>query len=371
MERCTQLRVSYEEVRAFSTRLVDPLETEDCVIQTMPDVSPTRWHLAHTTWFFETFVLKPHRVGYRSIDPAFAYLFNSYYHSVGDQFPRPQRGFLSRPTVAEVMAYRRSVDEAMRLLFDSLPNAAATTDAILDTVELGIHHEQQHQELILTDIKHVFSCNPLSPEYQPHQPQVDAAGFAERHRWLPGIAGIVEIGDGTRRFVFDNERPRHQTLLHPYVLANRLVTAGEYLEFMEQGGYQRPELWLSLGWDTAQREGWQAPLYWRSSDHGWHQFTLQGLRTVELEEPVCHVSYFEADAYARWRGARLPLESEWEVMAAEQPIAGNLAEGLHFHPRPLIAGGNGCRQLYGDVWEWTAEPLRALPRLLPAQRCTR
>lgn len=365
MSRRTQLEQSYRYVRSFTDRLVASLETEDYVIQSMPDVSPTRWHLAHTTWFFETFVLKNHVSDYLAVHPSFDYLFNSYYQSVGNQFPRRQRGHLSRPTLAEIWDYRRTVDDGISQLLETVSLDALHTTQLLDTIELGIHHEQQHQELILTDIKHVFSCNPLSPIYKSCIPLSTPAMHPGDWEWVEGPSGLVEIGAFGSTFVFDNERPRHKVYLEPYALASRLVTSGEYLEFIDAGGYTRPEFWLSLGWDVCQAEGWQAPLYWRSMAGEWQQFTLQGLRRVDPCEPVCHVSFFEADAYARWRGLRLPLEAEWEVVARSQPLEGHLAESFYFHPRPATDGLKGGQQWYGDVWEWTGSPYVAYPRYRP------
>mgnify|MGYP002623536483 CR=1 FL=1 len=347
------LRDAYGAVRRQSEAIVEPLQPEDCVVQSMPDVSPTRWHLAHTTWFFETFVLKPFASGYQTSHPAFEYLFNSYYNAVGVQFPRGQRGLLSRPTVAEVIDYRRHVDEQMQQLLDGPAGDASETVRV---VEIGLNHEQQHQELMLTDIKHVFSCNPLYPVYQPAETPGDAQ--TARLAWRRFDEGLYEIGHAGSGFAFDNESPRHRVFVESFELADRLVTCGEYLEFMKDGGYQRPELWLSSGWAEVKSGGWHSPFYWTERDGTPHQFTLSGLRPVVAAEPVCHVSYFEADAYARWAGARLPTEAEWEIAAANEPIAGNLLESGALHPRP----GNGdTSQTYGDVWEWTASQYMPYP----------
>ncbi len=362
------LRSRYERVRQFTDYLCQPLATEDYVIQSMPDVSPTRWHLAHTTWFFETFVLKAFSPNYRSINQQYEYLFNSYYNSVGQQFARPNRGLLSRPTVAEIKQYRHSVDQLVGELLED-PQAMANS-RIAEVMELGIQHEQQHQELMLTDIKHVFSCNPLLPAYclgsSSTSSKKDAdGGLKDEFTSVPGARRLVSVGDATDHFVFDNERPRHQVYLQPFQLHTRLITNAQYLQFIKDGGYQRPELWLSLGWQAVQRESWKAPLYWFEVDGTWRYFTLSGAMPIDLSQPVCHVSFFEADAYARWRGCRLPLESEWEVIAAEQPVAGNFVEsGIY---QPTAAGlGVQVQQLFGDVWEWTASPYVPYPGYAPA-----
>ena len=357
----------YRQVRQFSETICEPLETEDFVIQSMPDVSPTRWHLAHTTWFFETFVLQAADAGYQRYDDAFEVLFNSYYNTVGKQFPRPQRGLLSRPTVGEVFAYRRHVDELTSAL---LRQADPGRDAeLLRVIELGLHHEQQHQELMLTDIKHVLSCNPLFPAYDAslaRKPEmaVDSTELLW-HAYDEQVAEIGHVGSG---FSFDNESPRHRVFLHDFELADRLITNGEFLEFINDGGYKTPQLWLSAGWATVQENGWQAPLYWQQQEGEWMQFTLAGLQHLNLAEPVCHVSYFEADAYARWAGARLPTEFEWEFAASELPLAGNFADARYFHPTPASEPGesnNTPRQIFGDVWEWTASQYTAFPGYQP------
>jgi len=348
-----RLAERYRQVRAFSRALCATLETEDYVVQSMPDVSPTRWHLAHTTWFFETFVLRRALPDYHPVHPVYEYLFNSYYNAVGAQFPRPRRGLLSRPTVSETMEYRRLVDERMEEVFEreELGDAAAV-------IELGLHHEQQHQELLLTDIKHVFSCNPLHPVFRERglPPPAPTPPLA----WNTYDEAVVQIGHAGEGFAYDNEGPRHRALLHPLRLARRLVTCGEYLAFMEDGGYTRSELWLSGGWATLQAEDWRAPLYWTRVDGTWRQFTLSGLRPVVHGEPVCHLSYFEADAYAHWAGARLPTEFEWERAVREVDIAGNFVDDGALHPVPLRPSG-GLDQMYGDVWEWTASAYAPYP----------
>lgn len=315
-------------VRRLTEDLAAPLSPEDQTVQSMPDASPTKWHLAHTTWFFETFVLRPYVGGYRVFDPAFEYLFNSYYEAVGPRHPRPQRGLITRPGVDEVMAYRAHVTRAMAgMLADAAPECAAL-------VELGVHHEQQHQELILMDIKHALSCNPLRPVYAQGAPAPVGAGGSMP--WLSMHGGLVEVGHGGNGFAFDNEGPRHRVWLEPFALAARPVNCGEYLEFMADDGYRRPEFWLSAGWDCVNQRGWEAPLYWQRDGAGWQVFTLSGLKAVEASDPVCHVSFFEAAAFAKWAGKRLPREHEWEV---------------------------GATQLsrIGQVWEWTASPYVAYP----------
>ncbi len=315
-------------VRGMSEQLAAPLSAEDQTVQSMPDASPTKWHLAHTTWFFETFVLRPHAPGYRVFDPAYEYLFNSYYEAVGPRHPRPQRGLLSRPGVEEIMAYRRHVTGAMA---DLLERGAANMAAL---VELGLHHEQQHQELMLMDAKHMLSLNPLRPAYRKaaHAVVADARPLD----WIRFDGGLVEIGHEGEAFAFDNEGPRHRTWLEPFALASRPTNCAEYLAFIEDGGYRRPEFWLSAGWDCVGQRGWEAPLYWEMKDGRWHVFTLSGLRALQPSEPVCHVSAFEAAAFAKWAGKRLPREAEWETAA------------------PSLPGT-------GEVWEWTASPYVAYP----------
>jgi len=354
----------YREVRAATERLCEPLETEDYVVQTMPDVSPTKWHLAHVSWFFETFVLKPGAPGYRSPDARFEYLFNSYYNAVGRQHPRPQRGQLTRPTVREVFDYRAHVDEAMARLLDRGDLDPATTARI----ELGLHHEQQHQELLLMDIKHVFSCNPLEPAYRRGAAPAEGAP-APALEWIDRDGGLAEIGHDGEGFCYDNETPRHRVFVQPFRLASRLVTNGEYLEFVEDGGYRRPELWLADGFARLGEERWQAPLYWTRRDGSWSEFTLGGPRPLALDAPVCHLSYYEADAYAAWAGARLPTEAEWERVAAEREVAGNFVESGALHPLAAGSGGEGGapRQLYGDVWEWTSSAYAPYPGFRAAE----
>ncbi|MBS0546287.1 MAG: ergothioneine biosynthesis protein EgtB [Proteobacteria bacterium] len=318
-------------VRALSEQLAAPLSSEDQTAQSMPDASPTKWHLAHTTWFFETFLLRPHAPDYRAFDPAYEYLFNSYYEAIGPRHPRPQRGLVTRPGVAEVMDYRRHVSDAMATLIEKNEAGCAPL------VELGLHHEQQHQELLLMDIKHLLSCNPLRPAYDPAPPPPMPAAAAFQWRALEG--GLVEIGHDSTGFAFDNEGPRHKTWLEPFAIASRPVSNAEYLAFIEEGGYRRPEFWLSAGWDCVTGRGWEAPLYWEKKDGQWQVFTLHGQAPMRVSDPVCHVSGYEAAAYAKWAGARLPREAEWELAATDS------------------AGLVGT----GAVWEWTASPYIAYP----------
>jgi ergothioneine biosynthesis protein EgtB len=325
----------------------------------MEDTSPTKWHLAHTTWFFETLVLEATVSGYKPFDPSYRVLFNSYYNSIGEQHARPQRGMLSRPSLDEVMAYRQRVDGDLLSL---LENPARDLERVDGIVELGLHHEQQHQELVLTDLKHAFSMNPTGPAYHPASDP--PRGDAPILRWLGYSGGVHEIGHSGPEFAFDNESPRHKTFLEDFEVASRPVTNGEFLQFAEDGGYNRPELWLSDGWAIAQQNHWRAPLYWRQRDGGWAQLTLSGLQTLRPEEPVCHLSYYEADAYARWAGARLPTEAEWERAAPER-IEGNFVESGQLQPRVSADLRDGPSACYGDVWEWTASPYVPYPGFRP------
>ncbi len=349
------LSVAFAAVRRRTERLCEPLVTEDFVVQSMPDVSPTRWHLAHTTWFFETFVLARWEADHRPLNADYQILFNSYYNSVGEQFPRARRGMLTRPTVAEVFDYRHAIDEAMVRLLERVADDAE----LARVVELGLHHEQQHQELMLTDIKHVLSCNPLWPVYRQRARETSVRSGRPAH-WSRFDGGLVAIGHEGSSFAFDNERPRHQTYLEPFELQDRLITCGEYREFVADGGYQRPELWLSLGWATVRQEEWRAPLYWVERDGEWFEFTLAGLRSLEREAPVCHVSYFEAEAFARWAAARLPTEAEWEHAAADGAVAGSFVESEHYHPA-AVSDQRGLAQMYGEAWQWTQSPYTPYP----------
>lgn len=361
-QRAATLAGRYADVRAATERLCEPLTVEDHVIQSMPCCSPVKWHLAHTSWFFETFVLTPHLPGYRPFHPQFAVLFNSYYEAVGPRWPRPQRGLLSRPTIPEVMAYRAHVDRHMAQLLRR--EYAHVLHAAAGTVVLGLHHEQQHQELILTDLKHAWSANPLHPVYRPALP---AVGPRPAPAWVEFAEGLTWLGHDGSGFAFDNEAPRHRVFLQGFRLANRLTTNADYLAFIADGGYTRPELWLSDGWAACQAEGWTAPLYWQERAGAWQAVTLAGLRPFDPEEPVCHVSYYEADAFARWAGARLPTEAEWETAAATVPVAGHFLEGNFFHPTAGLAPDDRgpLHQLAGDVWQWTASPYVGYPGYAP------
>ena len=351
----------YADVRRQSELLAEPLAKEDFVVQSMPDVSPTKWHLAHTTWFYETFILSALIDGYRPINDAYAFLFNSYYEGAGPRHARPQRGLLSRPTVDDVFEYRRQVDRRMLEVLASPPSAVA--EDIEQRVRIGLHHEQQHQELLLMDIKHVFSMNPLFPSYASNPLPSVAASPAPRS-WKSHDGGLMEVGHASDGFAFDNETPRHKIYLEPFRLSSCPVTNLEYIEFIEDGGYRRPELWLSDGWHAVREQQWEAPLYWHREGNDWMQFTLHGLREAATTEPVVHVSFYEADAFARWAGHRLPTEFEWEVVAASHPIDGNfLSEAIH-HPRPVSASD---QQLFGDVWEHTQSAYGPYPGYKPLE----
>lgn len=350
----------YRKIRSFTERLCEPLETEDYVIQSMPDASPVKWHLAHTSWFFETFVLAPSVPGYRSPHPRYEYLFNSYYNAVGERHARPKRGLLSRPTVAEVYRYRAHVDDAMCDLLTTLD--AERLDALAPVLTLGLHHEQQHQELILTDIQHAFAENPLRPVYRERANETNRE--APPLKWVHFPEGITWIGHNGDGFAFDNESPRHREYVDGFALASRLVTKAEYIAFIDAGGYRQPQWWLSSGWSAVQDGTWQAPLYWEQHDGVWWHFTLSGMRPVNGAEPVCHVSYFEADAYARWAGARLPTEAEWELAASNLPATGTFAEDERFHPAPANGVG-GLQQMFGDAWEWTRSSYAPYPGYVP------
>ena len=353
---------AYRFVRDRSLKLIAPLSAEDTVVQSMPDVSPTKWHLAHSSWFFEQFLLSSQR-GYEPLRPGWQFLFNSYYESVGPRHDRVQRGLLSRPTLAEVIEYRHRVDDGMAPVLDR----AASDSELASLTTLGLHHEQQHQELMLTDIKHVFSVNPLEPSYQREAP-FGLPGHALPMRFVRGSAGIVEIGHHGEGFAFDCETPRHRTLLHPYEMADRPVTNDEFRDFIRDGGYRTPSLWMSEGWAKVQSEAWTGPMYWDAQAET--EFTLAGRREIDPYAPVCHVSYYEADAYARWAGARLPRESEWEHLTETrvdidaQLRAANFADAGFLHPQPAQRD-EGLLQLFGDVWEWTSSPYVNYPGYRP------
>ena len=349
----------FRAVREFSHTLAEPLKIEDYVIQSMPDVSPTKWHLAHTSWFFETFVLSKAVKGYRSPSPQYAYLFNSYYIQAGERHLRPKRGLISRPTVEETYDYRNYVDEYMIRFMENADEKE--WKEFSPVVEIGIHHEQQHQELIVTDIKHVFSENPLRPVYLSNK--TNNGKTAPPAKWIDIGGGIYSIGHDGKGFGYDNEYPNHKIYIDPYRLQSRPVTNGEYMEFIEDRGYETPELWLSEGWATVESRNWKAPFYWERKSGKWVCFSLSGMKGVNPSEPVCHVSYFEADAYARWAGARLPTEAEWEVAAADLPVEGNFADNLSFHPDTpaAVKDKNPLIQMYGDVWEWTQSAYSSYP----------
>lgn len=374
----TALVQEYVRVRTQSAALCEPLCVEDYGLQAVAETSPPKWHLAHTSWFFETFLLKPFIANYTPVNAAYGFIFNSYYNGIGQQYARHQRGLLSRPTVDEVYQYRASIDARMQDLLAEQhhPDRAA----ILQRTELGLHHEMQHQELLLTDLKFSLAQNPLFPAYLSPAPR-----SAQRSQLALGFSdyagGLVTLGTDTDQqpFCFDNETPQHKTFIAPFALANRPVTNGEYLQFMQSGGYQCAELWLADGWAMSQEKEWQAPLYWmqkqltgiqedaqvrqqenRQSGE-WQVFTLHGLGPLELTQPVCHVSFYEADAYARWAGARLPSEAEWEYAASAEVVAGNFVDSRRLQPQSVATSDNAMQQLFGDVWEWTASSYGPYP----------
>jgi ergothioneine biosynthesis protein EgtB len=350
------------ETRRLSLELARPLSAEDMVVQAMEDASPTKWHLAHVTWFFETFVLAKHLPGYRLFDDTFNYCFNSYYESQGKRQPRPQRGLLTRPSSERVLGYRAHVDEALEALFRQ---ASALEPEVQRLIEVGINHEQQHQELLLTDILALFAANPLRPAYRArlpraHRPESAPAG------WIDFSGGVHKVGHDGAGFAWDNEAPRHDALIHAFRLADRLVTNSEWLDFMADGGYRTASLWLADGWATLNREDWQAPLYWEHRDGQWCAMSLEGLAPIDRAAPVAHVSYFEADAFARWVGKRLPTEFEWEVAAQGLAVTGNTLATRALRPLPADAPSNGRpRQMFGDAWEWTQSAYLPYPGYRP------
>ena len=350
----SQLLADYLRVREDSENICRPLEDEDYGLQTIVDVSPPKWHLAHVSWFFETFLLKPFQKNYKEFHPQFAHLFNSYYETVGSFHPRPERGLLARPTVKEIYQYRAYVDDAMQVLLAD-ENRPDYTEIVNRTI-LGLHHEQQHQELLYTDIKHIFAYSPLRPVYRDiHYPSLAQELTSQ---WLEIAEGIHEIGLVGKGFAYDNEYPRYKTYVNGVRLASRLVTNGEFMSFIKANGYQQPTLWLSDGWKTVQQQGWRAPLYWQQQDDSWWHMTLSGFKPIDPDAPVCHVSLYEADAYARWAGKRLPTEAEWESLASQYPLFGNLRETDFLNPVPLQGEHH---QLFGDVWEWTQSAYAPYP----------
>ena len=361
LSRAESLLARFHEVRNFTARLAGNLAPEDCVVQSIPDVSPTKWHLAHTTWFFETFILKKWMPGYHDAVPEYAYLFNSYYNAAGAMHRRDLRGLISRPTVEEAKKYRVSVDSDID---DLVSNADEELFREIEPIlTLGIHHEQQHQELLITDIKHVFAQNPLYPVFRQRNAETDKIDI-QRLKFVEFDEATVEIGHDGNGFAYDNEGPRHRALVLPFSLADRLVTNREYLEFIADNAYSRPEFWLSLGWTTVNEQNWRAPLYWFERDGEWWNFTLSGLRKIDPDEPVTHLSYFEADAYANWAAARLPTEFEWERAAAKIDIDGNFVEAERFHPAPArgrAGSKSDFQQMFGDVWEWTRSSYSPYP----------
>src|SRR5438552_4130281 len=356
ISRAESLRTRFRDVRDFSKLLTRDLEAEDCVVQSMPDVSPTKWHLAHTTWFFETFVLKQFVTGYVPAIPEYAFLFNSYYNAAGTMHRRDLRGLISRPTVAESSRYRENIDRQIEDLIGS------ASDDLLNEIEsiitLGIHHEQQHQELLVTDIKHVFAQNPLHPVFRKRTEENTQS--PPQMRFIEFGETMANVGFDGNGFSYDNEGPQHRVFVPNFSLGSRLITCREYQRFIEAGGYQRPEFWLSLGWMTVNEQHWEAPLYWEKRDGIWWHFTLYGFRPINENEPVTHVSYFEADAFANFSGARLPTEFEWERVAQNETIEGNFVESERFHPAPATEA-NGLTQMFGDVWEWTRSAYSPYP----------
>jgi ergothioneine biosynthesis protein EgtB len=349
------------ETRRLSLELAEPLSAEDMTVQAMDDASPSKWHLAHVTWFFETFILRKHLPGYEAFDDTFNYCFNSYYESQGARQPRPKRGLLTRPSSERVLAYRAHVDAALAKLF---ARGISASSQIARLVEVGINHEQQHQELLLTDILALFAANPLRPAYRPAPAGVSTVE-PEPIRWLSFPGGVVKIGHDGKSFAWDNELPRHEALIHPFQLADRLVSNAEWLQFMAEGGYRTASLWLADGWGLMNREGWQAPLYWQERDGQWLAMSLHGLQPIAPASPVAHVSYYEADAYARWAGKRLPSEFEWELAAQDLPVTGNTLASKALRPLPAEGDVGKPRQMFGDVWEWTQSAYLPYPGYRP------
>ncbi len=358
-----ELGASYRSVRELTEQLAAPLSGEDQTAQSMPDVSPTKWHRAHVTWFFETFILERYEKRFEPFDPAYRVLFNSYYEAVGEQYPRAARGTITRPGADEVGRYRYVIDQRVLALLDHL-ETHPDRSLIADLVELGCNHEQQHQELLLMDIKHVLSNNPLEPVYR-EQP-APRSSMRRPPAWIEVEGGLVEIGHDGASFAFDSEAPRHRVHLEPFALADRLVTAGEWADFIADGGYRRPDLWLSDGWHTVRDRGWVAPLYWQNRSDGWWIHTLGGTRPVTDAEPVCHVSQYEADAFARWSGARLPTEFEWERAVTTSPGTDRSFSLDRLHPTAAAPSSGGLDQISGDCWQWTSSAYLPYPGFAPA-----
>jgi ergothioneine biosynthesis protein EgtB len=360
--KAASLARRYKEVRRQTEVLAAPLSAEDQMVQSCAEASPAKWHQAHTTWFFETFILAPQFRGYRPFDPRFRDLFNSYYNAVGKQPEKALRNTFSRPSLEDALKYRKHVDEHMQELLDS----ESVEEETLGLIELGLNHEQQHQELLVTDVKHAFWTNPLRPAYQTKS-AASGGNTAVKQKPKTFPEGLFEVGADSSHFHFDNEGPRHKVFVPAFRLAKRPATCGEYLAFMDDRGYERPELWLSDGWLAVQTNRWNAPLYWEKNGKEWFQFTCSGMRKVEESEPVCHISLYEADAFARWAGARLPTEFEWEMAASAVPVSGNLLERGNFHPTAAPApAGDEPIQVFGDVWEWTASAYLPYPGFKPA-----
>lgn len=359
----SQLLSFYRSVRDTSRDLGRRLSDADATPQSMPDASPAKWHLAHTTWFFETMVLAPFLPNYRCFDTSFNFLFNSYYNSIGERQPRPKRGLITRPSLEEIYGYREHVDAGITRLLESRPARAAR-----ELIELGCHHEQQHQELLLTDILHLFAQSPLRPAYKSAEPLAVEPNGCDTLKFIDFAGGVVELGHDGEGFAFDCEGPRHKALVEPFRLADRLVTNKEWMEFIADGGYRNPLLWLSEGWARRQSEGWTAPLYWEDRGEGeYWTMTLRGAQPVDPAAPVCHASYFEADAFATWAGRRLPTEFEWEQATKDLPLSGNLLDSERLRPRPAPLATNQLRQIYGDVWEWTRSAFSPYPRFRPVE----
>jgi ergothioneine biosynthesis protein EgtB len=371
-----ELLAEFNTVRTHTLSLAAPLSDEDCCVQSMPDASPIKWHMAHTTWFFETFILERFERSFRPFHPAFRVLFNSYYNGIGEKYPRSQRGMLTRPALAEIVAYRRNVDERIALLLPHVFRTGAA-DEIAMLAELGLQHEKQHQELMLTDVKHMLSMNPLNPAYSETLHSATDGTTSETTTdtapmtWQDFDAALVEIGHDGQGFCFDNELPRHRQFVERFAIASRLVTNGEFLRFVEAGGYDDPALWLSEGWDWLRANQLKHPIYWQRHASGWHEFTLHGLRQLDLHRPAVHISYFEADAYARWAGARLPTEAEWERAAAATG-AGNIEASGRLYPRPADASRRESQrtemlQLFGVAWQWTSSSYAPYPGYVSAE----